>query len=446
MASSIARFSMRSSESTQIEPFRFTDLPREIRDNIYYILLCADDSSQIPKGSIRLSFVFKLHLGIEPQILWTCRTIYMEAIYIMRQSNLFIKLTFKMPRDFILDRFLADINLPVLKLYNETDGNCFVMSHEIVDTDTYVEHHHSGDFPMIHSYDFLYRDFSRFTEVLSFGQISFGNHNERIRHTVTLLDPYDHETLYNDANLLLNCRKFFQSHNLQKILLPLYATALRGFNNFIIQGAVEEDLRTAIMTDICASPIRDRKILHEEVCNLKETANNYFRAKNLAKADELYLEALVKLFSFLAAMGKTDEAWDRLRTIDNGHYLAEFAQLHFLLTLNQAQLILISLRQESAAGSDKYSLKHYAQQLFIKLGICEDFESTFRGTTWQPSPKHKAKLLFKRAVGLRIFGEPLFIPKAEDLLRLALQLVPEDKEILREKGRIEKWKASIRNV
>ena len=83
------------------QPFRFLDLPGELRDKVYTLLLCSfedalDEHEIYPrffsngKGSGHLSKV--LHTN-DPAILRASSLVYREAYHIMMKTNRFIRIS-----------------------------------------------------------------------------------------------------------------------------------------------------------------------------------------------------------------------------------------------------------------------------------------------------------------------------------------------------------------
>lgn len=75
------------------ESFRFLDLPGEIRNKIYAILLTVPE----PVPQSQQDDDPPLKLSLETQILRVCRIINSESKHVLRSANLFVKLTFKTP-------------------------------------------------------------------------------------------------------------------------------------------------------------------------------------------------------------------------------------------------------------------------------------------------------------------------------------------------------------
>ncbi|CAG8981355.1 hypothetical protein HYALB_00013849 [Hymenoscyphus albidus] len=114
-------------------PFPFQTLPREIRDEIYKIVLCAIEPApgrvqEQFSGILTTNTIIK-H-SIEPQILRVSHQIHDEAICDMTKTNLFVKVTSNIPS--MKERFaqkripILNITKPDLKLFN-----AYVMHHTL---------------------------------------------------------------------------------------------------------------------------------------------------------------------------------------------------------------------------------------------------------------------------------------------------------------------------
>jgi hypothetical protein len=118
--------------------FRFGDLPGEIRNKIYGILLCNIEAEK-PRSRFGQPGIYdvlttftKYNLDIETSMLRTCRAVYAEASYVMRKANLFIKVSID-GSFWELSEILIAKRLPILQISDEKapDFREFVIEHEI---------------------------------------------------------------------------------------------------------------------------------------------------------------------------------------------------------------------------------------------------------------------------------------------------------------------------
>jgi hypothetical protein len=237
MASHSTSLPIRSLFLKSSKPFRFRDLPGEIRNKIYENILCSvvprEETSEEGYKSqrpdkLRLfeedwqrpTKITYLRHSIEPQILRTCRSVYDEGTYIMRKTNCFVKVTISLA-DHDLEFILRGI--PILYTTRKRAKNFKhpIMVHEI--TASVPER--------TRSFIILQRDLRLFCKGLEEYNLLTPEYNAF--HNLTLVDPYESQPLPGAPKFL--------SRKLQDLLLAPYRK-LRGFPLFTIKGAVEKDL------------------------------------------------------------------------------------------------------------------------------------------------------------------------------------------------------------
>lgn len=94
--------------SNSIQPFRFNDLPGEIRNEIYRILLCSFESTAAPRRPLGH---YAIRHSIDTTILRTSKKVYHEAYNIMVKTNRFVRVT--LPDDVFLP---LDTGVPVVTM------------------------------------------------------------------------------------------------------------------------------------------------------------------------------------------------------------------------------------------------------------------------------------------------------------------------------------------
>ncbi|KAF8856025.1 hypothetical protein BDZ45DRAFT_484646 [Acephala macrosclerotiorum] len=405
-------------------PFRFLDLPREIRDRIYDIILSVPEHKQPEREEAGLydipHEVTKLRCNVETQILQTCRKIYSEAEYIMRETNLFIKVTVRFLFEEILPVLIAE-RLPILRIPPKKvkyfKGS--VLSHEITVLAPIQE--------KAKTFVFLYRDLERFCKALANAQWQVSRHDEMVSHVVTLVDPYAGEKT---SNL-----QTFYSRKLQEKLIAPYRAELRGFPHFKFKGAIASDLKKTAETEITRPVTLDPKDVLVEVEELKTQGNSCFRNGDRRGASEYWAQALMKMERVMGG-----KAGQRLQDAGGVPFLNSMAALTFDLNSNMAQNHLKSMRQY--AGNQRL-VSLFAANLSDSIFAAIRAASKYPGSTWRPTPQQVAKIAYKKAVGVRLGGEELLISQAEGAIETALNAMPGDVEIQREKQRIAQWRSRI---
>lgn len=279
----MASISNQLSQLTLNNPFRFSDLPSEIRNKIYTIILCTVDvieSDEIGVGLHKVpDEITMLRHSIETEILRTCRTVYAEANYVMRKTNLFIRVTVKIPFYQLSPSIIAK-RLPILPISREKANGFkgFVMSHEITPRDAAQEGR---------TFAILFRDMDRWCSLLSDAKWKIDRFEEQYAHVVTLVDPYDDAFMPDSPT--------FYSRTLQEKLIAPYRAKLRGFPHFEIKGTIPHDLSRAALSDISRSPADDPESILDELEGRKAKGNEFFRAGNGELASENWCQGLMKI-------------------------------------------------------------------------------------------------------------------------------------------------------
>jgi len=275
------------------KPFRFLDLPGEIRNKIYALVLTApkpillpkkepnDDQANLGENNNREADNNQesddqidedpaddnnilgppLKLNIETQILRTCRLIKSESEYVLRSTNLFIKLTFKTPIEVKLRTKVPEVPPLPLEAKHFQVFRAFVLSHEITVPEPLQER--SRVFIMLH------RDLEAFCSALTQSQPELTQHQDLIMHNVTLRDPC--------AGNPAPTQEPFLSRSLQEKLVSPYRAKIRNFPHLEFKGTIPQDLKVAAEKEPRRPLPLDPEGIIREVEDLKAEGNLYFR-------------------------------------------------------------------------------------------------------------------------------------------------------------------------
>lgn len=123
-------------DNVEKPPFRLLDLPVEIRDRIYYEILCTW-SEQVPRPDgkdypdTRLTDLYAMEHGPELAILRTNRQVYEEAKAVMLKGNQFIRIS--MTGIWPFELFLIPYQIPVVSILPNAISRYrgFVMTYSI---------------------------------------------------------------------------------------------------------------------------------------------------------------------------------------------------------------------------------------------------------------------------------------------------------------------------
>ena len=411
----------------QGRPFRFLDLPSELRNKIYSIILCSFEP-QPPldfTGFLEApTEVLYLRHSIEPQILRTCRLIYNEASYIMARTNLFVKITITIPFHEICP-ILKVRRLPILHSNQILLKSLkpFVMSHEIVRR---VDDQESPMTPW--TFVILHRDLDRFCDGLANYQYVIKQHDELVSHIITLVDHSQNGPHTSELN----------SQRFQEILIAPYRDKLRGFPRFTIKGVIADDLAVAAMAQITRPRAEDPELILSELEEMKAKGNDCYQQGYSRMASEHWARALHKMNRLMnGSSGK------RLREAAGIDFVNRMAALYFDICSNRAQNHLNAMRRHL---SDPELVRSYGESFLNSVHAARDRVNMlvlFPGVTWEPSREKLAKLLYREAVGCRLIGDGQFVLPAEMAIETAIILIPNDPVLEGEKERVSLWKRRV---
>lgn len=136
----------KSNQTTQLS---FLDLPGEIRNRIYEILLCSCESEgdtevtrflqclPIREDHVVMDNLTRLRTDIDTSILLVNKSVYEEARFLMRKTNRYVKINVRIPFELMLP-ILVQYRLPVMMLSADAAQtfNEAVLEHQITFQDS----------------------------------------------------------------------------------------------------------------------------------------------------------------------------------------------------------------------------------------------------------------------------------------------------------------------
>lgn len=417
MASRTATMPIRSMPSKPLQPFRFLDLPGEIRNKIYENILCSvvprEQTSREGYESRRPDrlqlfesppqHIKYLQHSIEPNLLRTCQSIYDEGTYLMRKTNRFVKIAVK-----ITDKDLEYIlrGIPIIYMTKEVarDFEHAIVVHEIV----------ASKKERARSFVLLDRDLGFFCKGLAeYNLFAIGVNPF---HTLTLIEPCESQAE--------NAPKFLTS-KLQESLLAPYRS-LRGFSHFKIKGAITKDLSEAAISEITGSWIgSDPELVLADLTELKLKGNGFVRIGASNEAVNAYHQCFYKILD----LRKSAEG-QSLREIGGSDFWDRVTALLFDVNSNSVHVILQKIRLQYAELP--FHLQQQAEKdFYYALAACVN--TPLPGSSWTPSRQQMAKMVYREAAGCRIIGD---LERAMNAINEGVALIPYDLALQSEKERI----------
>ncbi|KAI9646415.1 hypothetical protein NHQ30_004407 [Ciborinia camelliae] len=410
------------------EPFRFLDLPSEIRNKIYKILLCNFDTPPRSREDSSALQIGKVEHDIQLQILRTCRKVYYEGTSLMHRTNLFIKLEI----DFDIYEMPELLRIPFVTLwkfgtYNYFESKGTVMTHKL-------SSRRSPDIPgycttsarMFTRIILLHFHLPELCKALSSAQWRVLNDDEDTIHTVTLTDP-------NQSEASQELPEFF-SRKLQEELLAPYRSEMKGFPHFILNGIIPDDLRIETVSAITHIPevydaseiqasLDDKEYYHQH-------GLQHYRQGEIGEAKRSWKICVAKIQKESAS-----ERGARLRQSGGPKFMNAIAKIYFHLALRISHVNILKMQTHylghTALLADAVS---YVHQLGHDL---RTWQHTFRDEfTWRPSPLQQATLLYQEALCYRLSNHRAYLIQAYLKIFEALQIVPHEEKFLAEEKSI----------
>lgn len=170
----------------------------------------------------------------------------------------------------------------------------------------------------------------------------------------------------------------------------------------------------------------------------KDEGLGFYRKGDFIQASMLWAEVSMEVASL--RRGKT---WDKLQRTGGDSFIESIADLQFKTGLNVAQATIkvrdMTFRMLGKSRSNP-ELQRDMAECGLKMSADAAAPGYWRdGYTWECSDVLRVKLLYRRAMCVRMWGT---IDEAEDacmFLRKALELVPDDPVMLQERRNLMKW-------
>jgi hypothetical protein len=410
-------------------PFRFGDLPRELRDRIYRELLC--DFRPRPT-SIAANALFALEPAkndIHASILRTSKTVYAEAYDTMIKTNRFVKIT-------------ASQNVPLGALLNGMRVRVVTPKKKAVDSfKSYVLGCHVGasrDIPIqregpatelsrVYNVMVLHRDMDVFCSALMDGDVHCPGITRLLQITITVApilserQPSKHSPPLDD----------FFSVETQKSLLATFRTALRGFQYIRIEGHVEKSLARDVEGEIQQDLWSDPKQVLADFMAAKAKGSKLFQQGKKDEGSLEWADAALEIDKMVQS-----SSWEALVKRGGESFVSQLAEPYFLVRLNVAHVQIMSMSQRPGSAYFAGVMAEDNLNMAVKAIMKDYWMKVYR---YRPSIQHLAKLRYRYALLLRLQAEPGTEDRASKYIESALQLQPGDPAIVKERDNIVAW-------
>ncbi|KAH8765583.1 hypothetical protein F5883DRAFT_102087 [Diaporthe sp. PMI_573] len=398
-------------------PFRFLDLPIEVRNAIYHAILCEPPPAKLRR--VEQADLLWLPEGMamithpsETQILQSNRQIHAEARDVMLRGNQFIRIQARGIGQ-VIKGFLLARQIPIIRTTARSRDRFrgHVMTHSIE-----LASDKPADFPgSEHDTDvdlvILLRDLGLFCEALATrGVLMVRGFGSLTRHKLTIQNPFE-STL---------SPSFLGEKNQERLLQP-YRDHLRGFSHFSVDGRVSSSLAESVKSAVAKEDLAKPGEVLAEFRRNKDLGNRYFRQKEFHKAAEAYTTGYIKV-----ALIRNGNLWSHIAAKGGQTFLHAISETYYQVCLNCAQNILVFLRETSE--SDRTKIRYYCGKADYHIKSAMAAGDNFT-TDWRPNLQQMAKLSFRAASIERVLGN---MDAAKSLIDIARQQAPSDPVIRRE--------------
>ncbi|KZM25696.1 uncharacterized protein EKO05_0000957 [Ascochyta rabiei] len=412
--------------SLSMQPFRFLDLPGELRNNIYDLLLCSwDDEPGYEPGSI--NGLCKRSPSYDAlSLLRTNKQIHEEAFDYMMRRNQFVRVTCR-GLD-VNSLFLGDEMIPAIatdqRKARQFEGYLMhlTLSKPVVSSGAFNFSEHEimmlrADLP------FLCRQLDVETAMTDANATT----NEHLSISATVSFSPFHSEMFTPAT--------------QQYLLDPIASHVRGISNLSMSGPVSTMIAEAVISQVAQPRWTDPKATLDSIHTGTDVGKRQWQNKEFYSASESWTYSMRTLERM-----RHSSSWLGLKAAGGEDFVNSTADLYFTLNLLRASFLQVDMASEhadraTAARNGAMSLQH--------LRKCETASARFAqhaDATWVPSNEQASKMLFRQAKCLRLMHANANLVKAVTLIEQAAVLAPNDIVIRDEKDAVRNWEAEVEEL
>lgn len=404
--------------------FRFLDLPLEVRNAIYNVILCSPPPPKLrrvdqgdllpsPRG---LDYITHPQ---ETQILRLSRQVHAEARDVMLRGNQLIRIRARGVGR-VLEKLMVDRQIPVVRTtaLSRSKSKDIVMTHFIEwrGSDPYSPFlvgvqpgvGDAADADLV----ILGRDLDAFCSMLAFrGFLAARGFGIYAEHVLEVHDSFD-DTLSPD----------FMGEKNQTRLLGPYRDHMRGIARFSVRGYVSAEVAKSVEHAVHEIPLPDPEQVIKELRRQKDIGNGYFRQMDFLQAAEAYSSGVNEVMVLRNSL-----AWEQAKAAGGDAFLRALAETLYQVCLNATQNILTALRDAPDDG-----LEHAARAEAHTIAAMQ--AGRLLETDWLPTLAQMAKASYRMATVQRALGR---MEHAKTYIDRARQQAPGDPLIRREAEEIE---------
>lgn len=404
-------------------PFRFLDLPGELRNNIYDLLLCSwnDEIEYEPKfvGGLRKRSL----VHDATALLRTNKQVHNEASDYMMKRNQFVRVTCR-GLD-INSLFLGDEMVPAIT----TD------SRKARQFESYLMHvtlskpaTTSGPIDFSETEIMMLRaDLPALCRQLDIESAMADANAKASEHlsisTTVSFNPF-HREMFTTA--------------IQQHLLEPIAAHLRGISNLSISGPISTTIAQDVMSQVAQPRWTDPQATLDSIHTGTDVGKRQWQNLDIYSASASWAYSMRTLERM-----RHSSSWLSLKATGGEDFVNSTADLYFTLNLLRAAFLQVDMANEA---SSRAVVKRNAGLSWDHLRKCEMASARFSqhaDATWTPSNEQASKMMFRQARCLRLLGARADVVRATTLVEQAAALAPNDMAIRDEKDAVGNWQAEV---
>ncbi|KAF2127651.1 hypothetical protein P153DRAFT_294727 [Dothidotthia symphoricarpi CBS 119687] len=411
---------MSAQQSSQA--FRFMDLPGEIRNNVYDLLLCSWDEDLEQDQNSNGTFSRRFLKYPATALLRTSKQVHSEASDYMAKRNQFVHITCR--------------GMDIRRLFLHEVP---VVTSDERKTSQFMEYamHLTLTKPMLSSTTF---DPSEYKLMVLCSDLPF------------LCEKLDIESAMMDVNVTADEHRSIRAEigfnhtyaplsiaKFQERLLRPIATLVRGIPNLSIRGPVDSILARAVIEETAKPRWTDPDAILGEIRTGVDVGKRQWQQNNYYMASESWNYSMRTLERM-----RHSSSWVKLRETGGEDFVNSTADLYFTLNLLSAQFIQVDMENES----DQTFIKSSGNIAIQHLQKCRMTSARFAlhaAATWTPNNMQQAKMMYRHAKCLRLMKDSANGAKALRLIQAAVALSPlGDRVLEKEEKDILEWNVDIR--